>query len=88
MHNHYSPDSEDTASSPELEELISHERTRTASIVNNNKGVHIPQLLNPRTSMIIPSGGRSPATSPSASPRARMPSITQKNRQCPEFYVL
>lgn len=82
MHNHYSPDSEGTASSPELEELISQERTRTASIASNKSGgVHIPQLLNPRTSMIIPSGGRSPLTSPSPSPRTRIPSITQTNRQ-------
>lgn len=34
--------------------------------------------------MIIPSGGRSPLASPSASPRARIPSITQKNRQLPQ----
>jgi hypothetical protein len=83
MHNHFSPDSEDSVSSPELDEIISRERTRTASIANNkSSGVHIPQLLNARASMIIPSGGRSPAASPSTSPRARMPStMTQNNRQ-------
>ena len=89
MHNHFSPDSGDSVSSPELDEIISRERIRTASMANNKSGggggggVYIPQLLNARASMIIPSGGRSPAASPSTSPRARMTSMTttQKNRQ-------
>lgn len=56
-----SPDSEESVSTPELDAMISHARKRAATV---SSGMPVPQKLNSRASVIIPSNGRSPSSSP------------------------